>query len=196
MFGFGKQPSRVVAKPSLPLPAIPRLTPEKLRTIGRFRKRVVDANIPGKIWNGSNTLLGLQLGTRGYVAGAIMGKKPGIRVGGNAIQFTNNPVGGVSAVTVGNTIIWNGDPYDSVKSTGGHWFADDGSPLLEGAHTQWDHEAQHTRQGELLGPFYLPSNIAGGLYALIRDKAWHGESNWNEVGPQSDPPRPWAGPQP
>ncbi len=195
MFGFRKQPSggRRPAKPSVPLPAIPRLTPEKLRMRDRFRKGVVDANIPGKIWNAPNTMLGLELGALGYVAGAVAGRRPGVRLANNAVQFTNNPVGGVSAVTIGNATISNGDPYDRAKSTGRTWFNPDGSPRLENGHTQQVHEEQHTKQGELLGPLYLASNLAGGLYALSRGKTWHDKENWNEVGPLADPARPWAG---
>ena len=65
-----------------------------------------------------------------------------------------------------------------------------------------DHERQHTYQGQSLGPFYLPSNILGGVYGLLRgpdpgeedtlSNRWHSHWNWNEVGPQSDPPQPWS----
>ena len=197
MFGFGKQPSgrRAPAKLSAPMPMlpIPRLTPEKLQMLDRFRKRAVEASIPGKIWNGSNTMAGLGLGAVGYVAGAMTGRRPGMRFANNALQFTNNPVGGVSALTIGNTTIWNGDPYDASKSTGRTWFYPNGAPKLENGHSYPQHEEQHTRQGELLGPLYLPSNLAGGLYALSRGKTWHDKENWNEVGPQANPVRPWAG---
>lgn len=195
MLGFGKQPSggRAPAKPSgpIPMPPVPKLTLEKLSMLDRFRKRAVDINIPGKIWNAPNTVLGLQLGALGYVAGAATGRRPGVRFANNAVQFTNNPLGGVSAVTIGDTTISNGDPYDAFRSTGRTWFNPDGSPRLENGHTQQAHEEQHTKQGELLGPLYLPSNIAGGLYSLAREREWHGESNWNEAGPMSAPPQPW-----
>lgn len=124
MFGFGKQPSggRAPAKPSasIPMPPIPRLTPEQLQMLDRFRKRAV-TNIPGKIWNASNTMLGLELGALGYVAGAVMGRRPGVRFANNAVQFTNNPVGGVSAVTIGNATIWNevGPQADPVRPWAG-----------------------------------------------------------------------------
>lgn len=53
------------------------------------------------------------------------------------------------------------------------------------------HERQHAYQAQLLGPLYLPSNIAGGVIALAKDGDWHSPRNWNEVGPQMKPSRPW-----
>jgi hypothetical protein len=113
----------------------------------------------------------------------MVGENPHIDVRDNAIQFTNNPLGGVSAITLGNAVIWNGNPYNAKDSNGPSW--PDGRKAIE-------HEKQHTYQGEQLGPFYLPSNVLGGLNALVRDGQWHGGGNWNEVGPQQDPPRPWG----
>lgn len=112
----------------------------------------------------------------GHGAATALGQKPHISVGNNAIQFTDNPMGGLSAVTLGNSIIYSQD-YGPERRV-------DGTRV-------GDHERQHTYQGELLGPLYLPSNILGGLSAMIRDGEWHGPHNWNEVGPMSTPPRPW-----
>lgn len=93
--------------------------------------------------------------------------------GGSAVEFLDNPVGGVSAITFGNATIYNDDPYTQ--------------------HDENDrrHEEAHTRQAQQLGPFYLPSNVIGGLLGLARDRDWHGRSNWNKRGPQETPPRPW-----
>ena len=115
---------------------------------------------------------------------------PGTDDGSDAqVQFTNNPFGGVSAVTLGKTTTWKGDPYDPGDE---FWHDADGDPVREGRHTVQEHEAQHMSQGEQLGPLYLPSNLLGGLNALLRGQGWHGAGDWNETGPQMDPPRPWA----
>ncbi len=119
--------------------------------------------------------MGLGYGALGYGVGLLKGSRPGISLGHNAVQFTNNPFGGVSAITLGNTSIYNMDP----------------NRIYPNGASAADHEAQHTYQGELLGPLYLPSNIAGGLWALLRNHDWHGPANWNETGPQQSPPRPW-----
>ena len=143
------------------------------------RERARARNLIGKVWNAPNTAIGLAYGGLGYGLGKLMGKHPRIQRGGNAIEFVNNPLGGMGAITLGNTITYSGDPYDPQD------------PWLEGDHTIPQHEEQHTYQGEMLGLLYLPSNLAGGLTGLIRDGRWHGPSNWNEVGPAMDPPRPW-----
>jgi len=137
-------------------------------------------SIAGKIWNLPNTVVGLGVGGLGYLAGwpskwiVLQTDAPGITTGDNAVQFTNNPFGGVGAVTLGNVEVINGQPTDRIK----------GTPIGQ-------HEEQHTYQGEQLGPFYLPSNIFGGLAGELIDGNWHGPHNWNEVGPQQPTPVPW-----
>lgn len=79
--------------------------------------------------------------------------------------------------------IWNGDPYDAKTSDG---------PLWPNPQNAIAHERQHTYQGEQLGPLYLPSNLLGGLTAMVKDGEWHGDSNWNEAGPQQDTPQVWG----
>jgi len=109
----------------------------------------------------------------------------------NAVQFLNNPFGGVGAITIGNTTTYYDDPYSPAGRQ--HWAATERG---EG-HTVWEHERQHTIQGQQLGPLYLPSNLLGGLTALALDRDrkgrpdWHGPHNWNERGPQLNPARPW-----
>lgn len=149
----------------------------------------------GKIWNAPNTALGLAYGGVVYGLGAVMGMHPRVSLGHNAVQFTNNPLGGVGAITLGNATIYNQDPF--VYSPDNIWFYPNGTPRPDGdvadgaGHGVADHEEQHTYQGELLGPVYLPSNLLGGLAGLLRDRDWHGPSNWNEAGPSTDPPRLW-----
>ena len=134
----------------------------------------VAGDVAGKVWASPNTAIGLTAGGLGHVAGLAKGTRPRISVGNNAIQFENNPVAGRSAVTLGNVSIYS--PYDSVDRSSSH-------------------EKPHTYQAQQLGPFYLPSNLLGGAAGLLLDRhekhPWHGPHNWNEVGPQMNPPRPW-----
>lgn len=159
---------------------------EVLREVRKQAKSLL-----GKAWNLPNTAIGLAYGLGGHLAGKVMRKNPHISLRGNAVQFVNNPLGGVSAITLGNATVWNGNPYDPKDSSGPDWFEADGTPRRENGHSVPEHEEQHTRQGELLGPLYLPSNLLGGANALLRGQGWHGEGNWNETDPQMNPARPW-----
>lgn len=129
----------------------------------------------GKIWNSPNTAVGLLYGGAGHLVGEATGTQPYVMVDANAIQFRNNPFGGVGAITLGNTTTYREAPWIEAST---------GLSVDE-------HERQHTIQGEQLGPLYLPSNLLGGGLAVVRDGDWHGPSNWNERGPQGRPPRPW-----
>lgn len=136
----------------------------------------------GKIWNAPNTAVGVGLGLTGHVLGTLMGRKPRIAFDHNAIEFIDNPMGGFSAMTLGNAILYGRSRPES--------------PDVNGLPT-WVGEREHTFQGETLGPAYLPLHVLGGLYSLARDRDetgkpfWHGEHNWLEVGPHSDHPSPW-----
>jgi hypothetical protein len=140
-------------------------------------------DVAGKIWNLPNSAIGLGYGAAGYLAGwpskwlGLQENAPGVTTGNNAVQFTDNPFGGVGAITLGNVEVINGKPEDHPRN--------DTTPVGR-------HEEQHTYQGEQLGPLYLPSNIFGGLAGVLIDGSWHGPHNWNEVGPQRDPPVPWS----
>jgi hypothetical protein len=147
-----------------------------------FDKTAEDrGSVAGKIWNLPNSVVGLGVGGLGYLAGwpskwlGLQDEAPGIKTGNSAVQFTDNPFGGVGAITLGNVQVINGKPTD---------IGDDGN--LVGPH-----EEQHTYHGEQLGPLYLPSNILGGLAGVLIDGSWHGPHNWNEAGPQQHPPVPW-----
>jgi hypothetical protein len=157
---------------------IPKLSLEDRLALAKYRRAAPE--VFGKVLNWQNTALGLTVGAIGHMTGLATGTKPGISIGGNAIRFTNNPAGGVSAVTLGNATIYSRHP----ESQPGY--------RQKNGVTVQEHERQHTLQGQMLGPMYIPSNIAGGLYALSKGQDWHGEANWNEVGPQQNPPRPWA----
>jgi hypothetical protein len=137
----------------------------------RARRRL--GAILGKAWNAPNTLVGLLLGLPALALGASL------RRGHNALQILAHPaVLPRCAITLGNVVLYGrgATPDD---------------PTFAGA-TLGEHERQHTLQGERLGPCYLPSHVLSGLHALLRDGRWHGPSNWNERGPMSSPPRPWA----
>lgn len=141
----------------------------------------MQGNIAGKIWNLPNSLIGLGYGTLGYLAGwpsyllGLQDDRPRITTGNNAVQFTDNPFGGPSAITLGNVEVFGYGPNAKDINYG----------------RMKQHEEQHTSQGEQLGPFYLPSNILGGAAGVLIDGSWHGPHNWNEVGPQLRPPVPW-----
>ena len=126
-------------------------------------------DIVGKIWNAPNTAIGLIWGGIGLLGGAD------VSIGNNAIQFTNHPLM-FGAITLGNTISYAPDFGPEFELSNG---------------TVGQHEMQHTIQGQVLGPLYLPSNILGGAAGLILNRSWGGSANWNEVGPYSTPPRPW-----
>lgn len=181
---------------------MPRKPSIQERTIiERYRKAGSEeaGNPLGKWRNAPNTALGLAYGLMGHVAGKAMGRDSRIGIGGNAVQFIDNPFGGVSVVTLGNTTIWNGDPYSrrgSPDPRARSWHDAKGNPKLENGHTQMEHEKQHTLQGEMLGALYLPSNLLGGLNSLRKGEGWHGDGNWNETGPQDNPSRPWKARRP
>jgi len=156
------------------------------------------ADIAGKVWNAPNTALGLGYGLAGYAAGQLNRLRPGdqpdprIQFGHNAVEFVNNPAGGVGAISLGNTTTYSGDPYDPNYRPWADYKKDAGQSIQ-------DHEKQHTYQGQQLGPLYLPSNVAGLALSALRGErgeidgsiTGHGISNWNERGPQMNPPRPW-----
>jgi hypothetical protein len=67
--------------------------------------------------------------------------------------------------------------------------------FYNGTDTYGAHEEQHTYQGMILGPLYLPANGLGGLISIIEAPsgtvdAWH-YNNFMENGPNSTPPRLW-----
>ncbi len=118
----------------------------------------------GKAWNLPNTVVGLVWGGIGLATGA------NVTFGNNAVQFENHPLMLFGAITLGNTI---------------HY------PSGFGPSKIGEHEKQHTIQGQQLGPLYLLSNALGLSLAQMFDQDTHGPTNWNERGPQSEPPRPW-----
>jgi hypothetical protein len=149
------------------------------------------ADVAGKIWNSPNTVLGLGYGVAGYGLGQLKRLLPGdqpdprIQAGHNAVEFINNPLGGVGAITIGNTTTYADDPFSPEGRKA--WRQ---TEMNEG-HPVWEHEQKHTIQSQQLGPLYLPSNLLGGLNAKLHGEDWHGAHNWNEQGPKMNPPRAW-----
>jgi len=144
------------------------------------------ADLLGKIWNLPNDAIGLVFGGLGYVVGwaayelgaSWQPNAPTIGFDGNALQFGNNPlmVWGLG-LTFGNVESFSGNPGDYIPYT---------TTQVE------QHEDQHTIQGQVMGPLYLPSYIIGGIGSLIfggGDPV--GPGNWMEAGPYNNPPQPW-----
>lgn len=94
-----------------------------------------------------------------------------ISIGNNAIQFHNNPLQ-PSAITLGNTIIYSPRSGFSASQIG-------------------IQEAQHTIQGQVLGPAYLPAHLVLGTAATLVNGSWHGSLNVLERGPHAATPRPF-----
>ena len=134
-----------------------------------------------KAWNAPNTAVGLVWGTIGFLAEVAQLPFTGrldyrLTFGNNALQIENHPFMS-GAITLGNTISYANEFGPD------YW-------LSWESHVVGDHERQHTYQGEMLGVFYLPSNLVGlSLGQLSGDH--HGSINWNETVPQMNPPRPW-----
>jgi hypothetical protein len=134
-----------------------------------------EGSIIGKIWNSPNTALtGLPFAGAGYVTSYtryIVGwqkNAPRMSFGHNALQLENNYLNFGGAITLGNVISYgNGanDPYGDNHQVG------------------WKHEIQHTYQGEILGPLYLPAaGISLSLGELLDGDA-HGPHSFMETGP-------------
>lgn len=112
------------------------------------------ADIAGKLWTAPNTLAGLLLGAVALLAGAR------VRIAHNAIVFHSVPLAH-RAFVLGNVIInpmadldWRCATYESVALR-----KRDPTCALETVHLG-KHEEAHTRQYQVLGPFFLP------VYAL------------------------------
>jgi RHS repeat-associated protein len=132
-------------------------------------------DVAGKAWNMPNTVIGLGWGIIG--GGLIPGYGTEICFDNNAIEFRNHPFM-FGAITIGNTISYSRKCGPSRPIKGG-----------KGAKVR-DHERQHTYQGEILGPTYLPLHLINGMAGLVNNGNWHGPANALEKGPQSIPPRP------
>jgi hypothetical protein len=121
------------------------------------------------VWNAPNTLAGLTLTIPGLVT------IPEVTIANSAIQIDPHPlVAAGSALTLGNVILYG------PRTSEGRGGPDDLGP----------HEAAHVRQGQILGPLYIPANLIGGTYSVFTTGTWH-TANFMESGPMANPPRPW-----
>ena len=98
-----------------------------------------------RIWNSSNTLIGL--------AGAVGGKAAWNRsdlmleVAGGWLIFLLSRAGWASAITLGEVVLYAGCEM---------------VPVLHG------HEMVHIRQGRLWGPFFLPAYVLESVWQWLR----------------------------
>lgn len=154
--------------------------------------RFVGHHVLGKAWNSPNTAIGLVWGIVGLIAETVKFPFTGdwdfrISFAHNAIQFEGHEIM-TTAVTFGNTISYAGSQNDPAYSPALDQ-ATYGVLLYNGE--TWQHEMQHTYQGEQLGPLYLPSNVLGMIMGELGGGGHHGPWNWNERGPQSAIPQIW-----
>lgn len=142
-------------------------------------------DILGKAWNLPNTVLALAYAIPGHLLAWMLGMKPRIDVGNNAIQFHNNALM-LTAMAVGNVIIYGRDRSPETPNTP---FED-----TPAGHTVGREEFRHTQQGQVLGPFYLPAHLLAGIISLLRSPhpqlkcrtdLWH-RNNFMERGPMRD----------
>lgn len=98
-------------------------------------------------------------------------------------EFGNNPlVFAGTGITFGNVESFASDPLGGDPTTQSVY---PGVPASE-------HEDQHTIQGQVLGPLYVPSYIVGGIASLMSGRGDpFGPGNWMEMGPYMNPPQPW-----
>ncbi|MEE9272491.1 MAG: hypothetical protein V3U57_04395 [Robiginitomaculum sp.] len=130
-------------------------------------------DIGGAIWGGVNSVIGLGIGFTGFAIDHAFGNGDAtISISGSTIQFGNNPlmVSG-SALTLGNVQIY--------------------SVGLTGKPGTIAHENAHTKQSNMLGPFYLIAWAGGAILAGINGGSPFGEGNPMERGPYSNPPTPF-----
>jgi hypothetical protein len=114
-------------------------------------------NALGKLNNLPNTLVGLSVGViDSKLSGQYM---PFVRLGNNAIEFTNVRAlallaahGGAQGLTIGNVILYS--DFNAASTLGAH-------------------EIGHTYQGEAFGQFYLPLHAITGAYSMAT--SW---GNW------------------
>ena len=144
-------------------------------------------NVAGAIWNLPNTAIGLAYGGIGHLLGLLAGTDPSARFADGQLQFINNPLT-ATAMTLGQVGIYGRLGAYQPETPG-----------RSGERLGFE-EYQHTRQGNVLGPLYLPAHLVFGAAAASIDsargvrgflEAWHGQANLLERGPHTVPARPW-----
>lgn len=174
-------------------------------------------SILGKIWTLPNTALGLVYGGLGHIVGevgnllGVYEPDPDIRLGENSIEFHDNPLM-PSAMTLGNVIIYGGgdDDPEAVNNANpkapytiglydseGNWVGEVKSKEFK--NDDWpygtveEHEHQHIKQAELLGPLYIPYALGSYAVGALLGGGTHGPHSAIENSPQSSPPVPFGG---
>lgn len=154
----------------------------------------------GYVMNIPNDAIGLAIGGLGKL---IDWNGEQVSFGHNGIQFTNNPLCGTNGdITFGNVMNF-GPGYND---THGQFIPTGPDDPLEGASTSYtygQHEMQHTFQGAVLGPLFVPAYGAGMIGGLVDNPygggalfAMFGPANFMEMGPwqpelNNAPSRPW-----
>lgn len=125
-----------------------------------------------KIWALPNTLIGLLYGIIGLFIGAKVHWENDIGV----LRFTDMPRNLLgSAISLGHVQLFSVGYF---KTLGGSYTPNRlGTPIAE-------EETWHTRQAEVLGPFYLLFYLAGLLISLATTKTTH-HNNFMEKGPEN-----------
>ena len=147
----------------------------------RSRKKLLSAaaRAVGSVWTAENTIIGVAYGLIGIPTQGIGFEHGQLQFKGNLLQ------GLLSRITTGgNGAIVLGDVGIYPRGLGPETITDCTTGQTLGLE-----ESYHSRQARILGPFYLPANIAGGALGLIRDGSWHGQANFMERGPHHKPPR-------
>jgi len=148
----------------------------------------------GYAWNVPNSAIGLLIGLAGLPFG---GDLP--TIGHNGIQFANNPLMFRNGdITFGNVMNF-GAPYTYPNGDVDYMGPNDSLPGDASPWTYGEHEEQHTYQGMILGPLYLPAYGIGMVGALLQGQTGLGvigPANFMETGPyypetQQRPPQPW-----
>lgn len=124
-----------------------------------------------KIWALPNTLIGLVYGIIGLFAGAKMHWDNEIGV----LRFTKIPRNVLrSAISLGHVQLFSVGYF---KTPGGSYTGNRlGTPVAE-------EETWHTRQAEVLGPFYLVFYLVGLIISLATTNTTH-HNNFMEKGPE------------
>jgi hypothetical protein len=133
--------------------------------------------ILGSIWAGPSSAIGLLYAVPGVLLGGDLSVRWDEDAGfiaevrGHPIhrwQQENIPGAG-AAVTLGHYIIYASDSPDPSEQL---------------------HERAHVCQSNVLGPFFIPANVGGGLTSLATTGDWW-DDNPLEWGPMMDAPRPF-----
>jgi len=144
---------------------------------GGFIKGALD--VVGKIWALPNTLIGAVYGG----VGTLFGATPVWDSAAGILRFTNMPQWMMpTAMSFGHVQVFGPGAYKNSDGT----FALNrfGIPVVR-------EETLHTRQAEILGPFYLPLHAVGMGSSILTGGGTH-NNNLLEQGPErGSSPWPW-----